>query len=287
MCRLLAYAAPRSTTVTEVMGTENTEAFQRMTMVHTDGWGSAWLAAGPGEAQPEIEAVRVSTPGQVDSMLTAALDSSPSNSRLVHLRLATDGFKRTTVNTHPFTAEGIAFAHNGSIAPVSAFEPLLEERDRTRIEGSTDSEMYFAVLRRHIREVGGTIVDGSISALRALREAFPKASFNAVLLTSDELVVIHANSTANVTEDTFRALGIEPQDLPPDHTDTYYKLAMQQQPDGTTIFSSTGIDLEGWSRVPEDTITRIDLNTLELTQRPIFTEDFDDARFGEVVGAAA
>lgn len=272
MCRLLAYAAPRPTTVTEVIGGENTEAFQRMTSVHNDGWGSAWLAAGPGEAQPEVEAVRVSTPGQHDPMLTAALRESPSNARLVHLRLATAGFKRTTVNTHPFTADGLAFAHNGTIAPVSAFDGLIDPEDAERIEGSTDSELYFAVLRRHIREVGGTIVDGAESALQLLRTTFPHASLNAVLLSPDELVVIHANSTARVTEDTFRALGHEPDELPPGHIETYYALAMLQQPDGTTVFSSTGIDLAGWSRVPDDTITRIDLDTLELSQRPIFAE---------------
>ena len=272
MCRLLAYAAPRSTTVAEVIGAENTMAFQRMTSVHTDGWGSAWLAAGPGEARPEIEAVRVSTPGQHDPMLTAALSESPSNARLVHLRLATAGFKRTKVNTHPFTADGLAFAHNGTIAPVSAFEGLVDAVDAERIEGSTDSELYFAVIRRHIRERGGTVVDGAESALRELRTIFPHASLNAVLLSADELIVIHANSTATVTEDTFRELGIDPADLPPDHIDHYYGLAMLQRPDGTTVFSSTGIDLAGWSRVPDDTITRIDLDTLELSQRPIFAE---------------
>ncbi|WP_282851880.1 class II glutamine amidotransferase [Gulosibacter sediminis] len=270
MCRLLAYAAPSETTVSEVIGEANAEAFQQMTSVHNDGWGTAWLASGPGEELPEVESARVSTPGQADPMLTAALESVPSYSRLVHLRLATDRLKRTTVNTHPFVANGIAFAHNGSIIPVERFEELLSEEELRAVSGTTDSELYFSYVRKQIREGGGTVAEGVVRAVQRLRRTFPNASLNAVVLTDAELIVIHANSTAHVTDEDFRSYGIDPALLPDDHDENYYKLAMLQRPDGTTVFSSTGINLAGWSRVPDDTITRIDLDTLELSQRKIF-----------------
>ncbi|WP_201518845.1 class II glutamine amidotransferase [Gulosibacter hominis] len=270
MCRLFAYAAPVETTVGEMIGVSNAEAFQQMTTIHNDGWGSAWLAAGPGETVPEVESVRVSTPGQHDPMLNSALLSVPSYARLVHLRLATDAHKRTKTNTHPFVADGIAFAHNGSITPVEGFDELLPEPWQQGIEGSTDSERYFAFVRRMIAESDGTVADGLIRAVRELRAKFPTASLNAVLLTEDELLVVHANSTAMVTDESFRACGIDPTLLPADHAHDYYKLAMLQLADGTTVFSSTGIDLAGWTRIPDDTITRIDLNTLELSQRKLF-----------------
>lgn len=270
MCRLFAYAAPRETTVSEVIGAETAEAFQQMTKVHNDGWGTAWLAAGPGETLPEVESLRISTPGQHDPLLTSSLHESPSLARLVHLRLATDDHKRTKVNTHPFVADGIAFAHNGSIIPVERFADLLEPEAFENTEGTTDSELYFALVRQTIREVDGTVADGVVRALQILRGAFPGSSFNAVLLTQDELIVVHANSTARVTDEVFRSYGIDPDDLPIDHTDKYYKLAMKQHDDGTTVFSSTGIDLAGWTRIPDDTITHIDLATLELSQRKIF-----------------
>ena len=270
MCRLLAYAAPRDTTVSEVIGAENAEAFQHMTTVHNDGWGTAWLAAGPGESIPEVESLRISTPGQHDPLLASALAQDYSNARLVHLRLATDQHKRTKVNTHPFLEDGIAFAHNGSIIPVERFEQLLEPEAYEHIEGTTDSELYFAFLRQSIREVGGTVSDGVVKGIQTMRTTFPEASLNAVILTDAELIVVHANSTAFVTDDTFRSYGIDPDELPNDHREHYYKLAMRQEPDGTTVFSSTGTDLAGWSRVPDDTITRIDLDTLELSQRKIF-----------------
>ena len=85
MCRLLAYAAPRDTTVTKVIGDMNSDAFQRMTSVHNDGWGTAWLAAGFGETEREIESLRISTPGQNDPLLSTLLADAPSNARIAHL----------------------------------------------------------------------------------------------------------------------------------------------------------------------------------------------------------
>jgi predicted glutamine amidotransferase len=266
---LLAYAAPVETSVSEVIGEANAEAFQQMTSVHNDGWGTAWLAMGPGEDAPEVESARVSTPGQSDPMLTAALTSVPSYARLVHLRLATDRLKRTKVNTHPFVAEGIAFAHHGSIIPVERFQ-LLSEDELRSVEGTTDSELYFAYVRKQIHACDGDVQRGVVQALQRLRQTFPEASLNAVVLTDQHLFVIHANSTAHVTDADFRSYGIDPSLLPDDHDENYYKLAMLQKPDGTTVFSSTGINLAGWSRVPDDTITSIDLETLELSQRKIF-----------------
>ncbi|SJM59095.1 class II glutamine amidotransferase [Gulosibacter sp. 10] len=270
MCRLLAYAAPRETTVSEVIGEANAGAFQHMTSVHNDGWGTAWLAAGPGEDVPEVESLRISTPGQHDPLLASALGQDASLARLVHLRLATDDHKRTKVNTHPFLEEGIAFAHNGSIIPVERFEDLLDPAAYERVEGTTDSELYFAYVRQVIRNVGGTVADGIVPAIQQLRVTFPEASLNAVFLTDAELIVVHANSTAFVTDETFRKYGVDPEALSSEHREHYYKLAMRQESDGTTVFSSTGINLAGWSQVPDDTITRIDLDTLELSQRKIF-----------------
>lgn len=270
MCRLLAYAAPRETTVSEVIGAENAGAFQRMTTVHNDGWGTAWLAAGPGETTPELESLRVSTPGQHDPLLESAITADSSVARLVHLRLATDSHKRTKVNTHPFLKEDFAFAHNGTIIPVEIFRELLHPESYEDVEGTTDSELYFAFLRQEIREKGGTVADGVVSAVQKLRATFPVASLNAVVLTEDELIVVHANSTAFVNDATFRSYGIDPEQLPIDHREYYYKLAIHLAADGTIVFSSTGIDLAGWTRVPDDTITRVDLDTLELSQRKIF-----------------
>ena len=277
MCRLLAYAAPSTTTVAEVMGASRSDAFQHMTRVHSDGWGSAWLAAGPGEVTPEVESVRISTPGQDDPLLSTILRENPSTARLVHLRLATDSFKRTTTNTHPFVAEGIAFAHNGTIVPVERFHRLLAPESYAGVTGDTDSELYFALVRQYARELG-SLGRGLVEAVSVLRREFPRASLNAVVLSERELLVVRASSSAVMTESIFTdELGIDLADLPIDHIEDYYRLAMHRSADGTTIFSSTGIDTAGWTEVPDDTVTRVDLETLELTQRPVLAEGTAEA----------
>jgi|GEM_PF-552590 len=269
MCRLLAYAAPRDTTVTKVVGSMNSDAFQRMTSVHSDGWGTAWLAQGPGEDAPEIESLRISTPGQHDPVLSALLRESPSSARLVHLRLATDDFKRTKVNTHPFVGDGIAFAHNGSIVPTHKFASVLDAESFAGVQGDTDSELYFALVRQNLRRLG-SLRQAVVETVHTLRELFPTASLNAVLLTADELVVVHASSTASVTAETFARYGIDAEDLPDGHVDAYYRLSMLRSADGTTVFASTGIDTSGWTVVPDDTVTHVDLATLDLSQRALF-----------------
>lgn len=271
MCRLLAYAAPQETTVSGVIGATRAEDFQHMTRVHSDGWGSAWLAAGPGEERAELESLRISTPGQGDPLLTTILDETSAPARIVHLRLATDRFKRTKVNTHPFVVDGVAFAHNGNIVPVDRFDGLLDPVARAGVTGETDSELYFALVRQHARRLG-SLQAGLVEAVRVLREVYPKASLNATLLTEQELLVVRASSTARVTEESFREVGVRLDDLPIEHLSDYYRLAMRRHADGTTVFSSTGIDQEGWTEVPDDTVSRVDLQTLQLTQRAVFQQ---------------
>lgn len=276
MCRLLAYAAPRETTVREVVGGVVCNAFQHMTRVHDDGWGTAWVAGGDG-GPGEVESLRISTSGLDDPLLTTVMQDDPAPARLVHLRLATGMFKRTKLNTHPFLADGIAFAHNGTAVPVERFDGLLEERFRAGVQGDTDSERYFALVRQEAQRAGD-LVAGVLAAVRALRGQFPSGSFNALLLTARELLVVHASSTASVTVQTFTELGIREEELPIDHTDDYYRLAMRRLADGTTVFSSTGIDREGWTEVPDDTVSRVDLRTLEFSQVQIWPEGAEGDR---------
>lgn len=272
MCRLLAYAAPNDTTVSGVIGDMRSDEFQHMTSVHSDGWGTAWLAAGPGEDRPEVESLRISTPGQSDPVLTTILRETPSPARLVHLRLATDTFKRTNTNTHPFVADGIAFAHNGTIVPTDRFHRLLEPESYAGVSGDTDSELYFALVRQYARRLG-SLGRGVVEAVATLRSEFPTASLNATILSDTELLVVRAASTARVTVETFAEFGIDAADLPIDHTEDYYRMKMLRKADGTTVFASSGIDQDDWTEVPDDTVTRVDLNTLAFAQRSILAPD--------------
>ena len=50
-------------------------------------------------------------------------------------------------NTHPFVVGGVGFAHNGDIPNSVRLLDLLTDDERACLQGETDSERYFAVLR--------------------------------------------------------------------------------------------------------------------------------------------
>ena len=72
-----------------------------------------------------------------------------------------------------------------------------------------------------------------------------------------------------MTAELFGTLAVDVDDLPIDHTDDYYRMKMLRTADGTTVFSSSGIDQDGWTEVPDDTVTRVDLRTLAFSQRSV------------------
>lgn len=267
MCRLLAYAAPRQTTTAEVIGRGNALRFQNMSHVHRDGWGTAWIA-GQGMDAPVVQSERHSVAGRDDPELARFLHAAPSRARIAHLRLATASFAQARDNSHPFHAGGIAFAHNGTIVPVGYLQHLLHPSYLAGVKGDTDSELYFALIRQNAR-IHGSLVAGVAETVRVLRGIFPDASLNAMLLSPTELLAVRASSTSRISQSIFTERGIAPNELPSGHTHDYYAMSIRRETDGTTVLSSTGIDLTGWSEIPDNTITHVDLATLQLTQVPI------------------
>lgn len=267
MCRLLGYAAPGPTSTTEVVGPGNTFRFQNMSHVHSDGWGTAWVAEQErGKAQ--VRAHRRGPMDGIDPDLDSVLQVAPTRARLVHLRLATASFALAEQNSHPFHADGIAFAHNGTIVPVQGLHDLLEPQYRASVKGDTDSELYFALVRQNA-EARGSLLAGVVDTVLMLHEVFPDASLNAMILTPAELLAVRASSAARVPPSLFADRGLALHEIPPGHGDDYYAMSMRRSEDGTTVFSSTGIDLAGWSEIPDNTVSHIDLATLQLTQVPI------------------
>ena len=61
-----------------------------------------------------------------DPAFTAATHDVRSAATLVHLRWATNGLAVQPQNSHPFVADGLAMAHNGSLKPMGRLEDLVE-----------------------------------------------------------------------------------------------------------------------------------------------------------------
>src|SRR5262249_10108860 len=152
-----------------------------------DGWGTAWL---DDPADPRVERMRDPLPPTLAGAARAAWQAfdSDARARLMHLRQATPGVPVTEANTHPFLADGIAFAHNGAISPKAELHRLVKPAFRDSVEGETDSELYFALVRQHAKR-SGDLFEGVCEAVRILRERFPLASLNALLLSDAHLLV--------------------------------------------------------------------------------------------------
>jgi predicted glutamine amidotransferase len=108
-----------------------------------------------------------------------------SHTYVAHVRYASNG-GLTLENTHPFEQEGRLFAHNGVIGDVPALERELGPDAMSEVHGETDSERYFALITRSIRETGD-IEAGIVSATRWVAENLPVLSVNFVLTTPTDL----------------------------------------------------------------------------------------------------
>ena len=272
MCRLLGYAAPSPRTTRSVLSGNQSAVFQDMTQLHKDGWGSAWLAPTvlPGNAEPagslipdaptSVHKERSPESGAGSLDLTEALAERLSSAQIVHLRMATDGMSCRAENTHPFLVDGLAFAHNGSLMPAQSIDAFIDPSIAAGLRGDTDSERYFAVIRSKI--AGGLdLFDAVCETVAELRPLFPDASMNALILSQDALIVVHASADAEVPHDLFDASGLSEADLPQDHRTAYYLMRQRRLEDGTMIFASSGLDIVGWEPLPPESVTRVDLAT--------------------------
>jgi glutamine amidotransferase len=98
---------------------------------------------------------------------------------VVHLRYADTG-PTSLVNTHPFTQDGRAFAHNGVVGDLDRIEDRLGS-NRAMVMGDTDSERFFALITLAIRDAGGDVRAGIKAAVQEVVEEYELYSLNFVL----------------------------------------------------------------------------------------------------------
>src|ERR1700754_5099081 len=145
MCRLLGVVSATPVSVSQAVGEHVLKDFVALTKIHGDGWGVARVRL-PGQ-DPKIEVSAGSALN--DRHFATATHDQKSAASLVHLRWATTGLAVQPANSHPFLADRIAMAHNGSIKPIGPLDELLEPDVAATIRGSTDSERYFGLIRQH------------------------------------------------------------------------------------------------------------------------------------------
>lgn len=196
-------------------------------------------------------------PDDVGTLLARATSAG-----IVHLRMASPGMAVHAAGTHPFAGDGIAFAHNGFITPTDGLRELVAGYPGFSLDTRfTDSQMYFEIVRHH---VAGHIdpLDGVIEAVARIRAHFPTASLNALLLTSRTLIAVHASHEA------VSPLRASPRDrLPVGHADSYFRMYSRRRTDGSTVITSSGVDVSGWEPLPPESLLAVDIPTGQVITR--------------------
>lgn len=263
MCRLFAFVAPHASAVDRELGARGIDSFIALAQVHGDGWG--WAGVPEVGDAPSVQ--KSVTSAATDPRFGRAL-AVHSRAAMVHLRWATSGMDVDTDNTHPFFADGVSFEHNGSLKPVARARELLSAASLSAMAGHTDSEMYFAFVREKTA-TGLDLPAATLAAASELRRAFPFGSLNAILLTADQLIVVHANAHAALTDED--VIEIMKFNLPDEHAEDYFDLRWQRKPDGTIVIGSTGVAEVDWEPLPAESVTTITLSDGRTSTAPLLT----------------
>jgi Glutamine amidotransferases class-II len=264
MCRLLAFASAGERSLEEAVGAGTLSAFRSLACVHGDGWGAAWTSADdPGG----VAAHRSTTSAADDPAFAAAGQRIRGRAGFLHLRWATAGIPVDPANTHPFVADGWAFAHNGFVRGSDRIPALLPARHRAALRGTTDSERYFRLVL-HLAERTGDVVTGLQEAAALIAGIGGPVSINAVLLSPSRLLAVQGLTGARAPVDDLLAMVEHPDHLPQDHLDGYFHLAFRRTGD-TLVVASSGLPRDGWTPLSPDSVLDVDLATGAEARHPL------------------
>ncbi len=264
MCRLLGVVSATPISVSRAVGEAVLEDFVALTRIHNDGWGVARVRL-PGH-DPRIE-VSAGTACD-DPHFVAATHDQRSAASMVHLRWATTGLAVRPENSHPFLAERIAMAHNGSIKPIGQLDGLLSPEIAATIRGTTDSERYFGLIRAH-RPSSPDLAEAVRRAVSQLRELFPDASLNSLILGEDQLIAVHAHARSRLPDEDIAE--ITAADLPAEHLEDYFGMRWARPDEDRVVIASTGFGDLDWRPLEPESVTSISMYDLSMATLPLMT----------------
>ncbi|MGC0368511.1 class II glutamine amidotransferase [Microbacterium sp. SLBN-111] len=262
MSRMLAYVGPEPTNVAATLGDDVLASFAALSRVHADGWGAGWRTERGVAAK-----VAPGRPATRDALARAV--RVPTTAALLYLRFGSAGTGSSEREAQPFLFGDEVFEHNGAITPPDRLRDALTDDERATLRGTNDSELYFARLRRAVTP--GTDVDPIriADAVADVRASYPEASLNALLLTPSALVAVHSSAGRPAPLAAFAARGLDLADLPPGHGDGYNVLFTRRTSSGARLVATTGIPLDGWTPLPENTVSLVTPESVASTPIPV------------------
>jgi predicted glutamine amidotransferase len=264
MCRLLGVVSTSPIAVSDAVGAHVLKDFVALTKIHGDGWGIAHVSSAGQSPLVEVSAGSALE----DPAFDTATRDRRSAASMVHLRWATNGLAIQPRNSHPFLADGVAMAHNGSIKPMAALNTLLDPSITATLGGTTDSERYFALIRQH-RASAPDLAEAVRRGVAQLRELYPSASLNALVLGEDQLIAVHAHARSRLPDEDIEE--ITAAELPAEHLEDYFALRWARPDEHTIVVGSTGFGDLGWQPLPPESVTSISTRDLSMSLRPLVT----------------
>jgi len=145
MCRLLGVIANKPVDLEFSL-----ERFKKFGNWNPDGWGIGWYENN--EAKVFKQGIAATS---MESKLPTLSKDVRSKIIIVHVRKGT-GAILSDQNSHPFKYKDWIFAHNGSVGR-DYLLPFLTDEYKEKLEGETDSEVYFYWLLQCIDEERDTV----------------------------------------------------------------------------------------------------------------------------------
>jgi ergothioneine biosynthesis protein EgtC len=199
MCRFALYLGPPitlGTLITEPVNSIIHQSFhshERTEPLNGDGFGVAWYVP---ERSPGPAVFRSITPAWNNANLASLSRVTVSECILAHVRAASPGLPVTETNCHPFSHGRYAFMHNGGIGGFAkvrrALLQSLTDESFPVVQGSTDSELMFALFLDHHRRLA----------------AHDAADAMAVALEATLHHVVQAVGRAGIAEPSFLNLAV-------------------------------------------------------------------------------
>jgi predicted glutamine amidotransferase len=202
MCRILAVSAAPRRIRAKFWLLDAPTSFVNQSRENPDGWGiGRWDLLN----RPRIDKEPIAAFEDLSFQGHARIGFSTTF--ISHVRYATTGPK-TTENCHPFLLDDRLFAHNGTVKGLPEIEARLG-KDRALVKGDTDSERYFALITKEIREHGGDVTAGIRAAVNWLADNVPVCAMNFVLASQKEVWAFRYPDTNTLFEIERPAFGRE------------------------------------------------------------------------------
>lgn len=236
MCRLLAFTSLERKSFYNVIGSEF-QSFVDLSAEHKDGWGIGY----EGGVIKDLKAAKES------DLLNQTGRELETSGALLHLRLASKGITVDIDNNHPFTHGTTTFMHNGTIRPGNTALQFVDEKYKSFIQGTTDSELFFYAVLSAIDELG--LVEGVRKTVNAIRAFADYTALNIMVQTPETLIAVCEFNETNKSEWS---------------AEDHYELRFTKRGDDIVV-ASTGWGNTQWSHLDNHQMLVIDRASLEFS----------------------